>query len=241
MGMMISDSVLGLIPARGGSRGIPLKSLRLLGGVPLIAHTIRAALASDRLTRVIVSTDHEGIADVAAREGAEVPFLRPASLAQDDTADYPVVRHAIDWLESTQQRVPEILALLRPTTPFKSASSINAAVELLSRTGAEAVRSVTRVEGVHHPYWMYRLGDGDRATTFVQGIDVERDYYRRQLLPPVFRLNGVVDALNVPRMVARGTMYGSDIRGLPVDEEEALDIDTEIDLLVCEAMLGSRG
>ncbi|HQC21081.1 MAG TPA: acylneuraminate cytidylyltransferase family protein, partial [Anaerolineaceae bacterium] len=117
--MVKKPEVLALIPARGGSKGIPRKNIRDFGGAPLIAWSIAAALRAETVTRVIVSTDDEEIAAVAREWGAETPFLRPAELAQDDTTDYPVFRHALDWLAAHENYRPEVVVQLRPTSPVR--------------------------------------------------------------------------------------------------------------------------
>ncbi|MBW2456245.1 MAG: acylneuraminate cytidylyltransferase family protein [Deltaproteobacteria bacterium] len=233
--------VLGVIPARGGSKGVPGKNIRPVGGKPLLDYTIVAAQAAQRLTEVIVSTDDEQIAAVARSAGGTVPFLRPADLARDDTPDQPVLHHAVGWFEQTQGRLPDAVALLRPTTPLKTGPLIDAAIDLLEHTGADSVRTMSRAEGPHHPYWMYAMDDEGRARPWHDGIDVPGKYYQRQLLPPVYRLNGVVDVMRTGAIMSGGSLYGADMRILETPQLEALDIDTELDIQICEAILGQRG
>jgi len=215
-------ATLGLIPARGGSKSVPRKNVRELAGKPLIAWTVEAALAS-ALDRVVVSTDDEEIAEVARAAGAEVPFLRPVELARDDTTDLPVYRHALAALGSE----PVAVAWLRPTAPLRAVADIDAAVELLLETGADAVRSVCRAE--HSPYWMGRLDDG----RFVPLLDAIPD--RRQLLPDVYRLNGAVDVARCSSV--RDVLFGGDVRAYVMPLERSADIDSELDLAVAELLL----
>ncbi len=133
--------VLGLIPARGGSKGVPRKNLRLLCGKPLLQYTAEAALAARRLSRVILSTDDEEIAAIGRRCGLEVPFLRPAELAADDSSTLPVVQHAVRWMESHMARF-EAICLLQPTTPLRRAEDIDACIVLLEQSGADSVVTV---------------------------------------------------------------------------------------------------
>ena len=139
-----TSGVLGLVPARGGSKGIPRKNLIPVGGLPLIAHTILAARKSRSLDRVIVSTDDDEIAEVAERFGAEVPFRRPPEFAEDLTPDLPVFLHALEWLDRHEGYKPDLIAHLRPTSPLRTAQHIDEAVSILrGRPDADSVRSVT--------------------------------------------------------------------------------------------------
>ena len=152
---------MAIIPARGGSKGIPNKNLVLLGGVPLIVHSIRAALAASSITRTVVSTDSAAIAAVASRAGAEVPFRRPAKLATDSATTADVVIHAIKTLEQNSP-VPDIIVVLQPTSPLRVAADIDGAVELLHSTGAPSIVSISEVD---HPVdWLFRLGARGRLT-----------------------------------------------------------------------------
>src|SRR5687768_7038153 len=142
-GMVETSEVLAIIPARGGSKSIPGKNIKPLAGYPLIAYSITAGLQAKTVTRVIVSTDDEEIAAIARYWGAEVPFLRPAALAQDDTPDLPVFQHALRILEKEEGYKPGIIVQLRPTSPFRKLSHIEDAVQLLAqRVDADAVRTV---------------------------------------------------------------------------------------------------
>jgi CMP-N,N'-diacetyllegionaminic acid synthase len=219
-------SVLGLIPARGGSKSVPRKNVRDLAGKPVIVWTIEAALACQTLDRVVVSTDDEEIARIARAHGAEVPFLRPAELALDDTPDLPVYRHALAELGVE----PDAVAWLRPTAPLRTADDITAALGLLAETGADAARSVCIAE--HHPSWMVTL-DGDRLEPLG---DVAR-YFRRQELPPVYRLNGAVDVVRCAAVPAEGPLFAGDVRGYVMPAERSVDLDTELDFALAEALL----
>lgn len=232
--------VLGLVPARGGSKGVPRKNIRPLAGRPLIAWTIDAALQSTVVDRLIVSTDDSEIATIAAECGAEVPFMRPAELAADDTPDLPVLLHALDWLRVEAHDEPDLVVWLRPTAPMRLASDIDRGAGLLVETGADCVRSVCPSE--HHPYWMKRLEDG-RLMSFMPGHD-ERSYYSRQLLPPVYRLNGAVDVVWAERVLRSEDrlFWGwDDIRGYVMPVERSTDIDTEQDLRMVEFLWGKEG
>lgn len=150
------NTILGLIPARGGSKGIPRKNIKLLAGKPLIAWTIEAALDSSCFARLIVSTDDAEIASVARQYGAEVPFLRPAELASDAASSMDVVLHGLDWLAQAAQSLPGLVMLLQPTSPLRTPEDIQAAITLQTEKNAEAVVSVC--EAAHPVQWLRRLG-----------------------------------------------------------------------------------
>ena len=165
-------NVLGIIPARGGSKRVINKNIRDLAGKPLISFTIKAALGSKLINRLIVSTDNEEIAEIAKRYGAEVPFLRPASLAQDDTPDQPVFQHALKSLSKQDGYEPDIVLNLRPTTPFKTPKTIAKVIEKMRETKADIVRTMSPVESVNHPYWMYNMKSDCKTVPFLDTINI---------------------------------------------------------------------
>ena len=228
--------VLGLIPARGGSKSIPRKNIRPLGGKPLIAWTIEVALACPSLDRVVVSTDDREIAEMAQRYGAEVPFMRPVEFAQDGTPDLPVYKHALSWLSDNEQYVPDITVWLRPTVPFRAVEDVEAVLKKLIDTRADCVRSVCEAE--HHPYWMKKL-EGDRLLPF-SSVANETEFYQRQILPPAFLLNGAVDAIWHESAPDDGFLFEGDIRGYLMPLERSVDIDTELDFGLAEVLLQRR-
>ena len=179
--------VLGLITARGGSKSIPRKNVVPLAGKPLIAWTIEAALQSHGLSRVIVSTDDEEIAQVAREWGAEVPFLRPAELARDDSPHIPVVVHAVEWLESHEDMRSDYVLLLQPTSPLRSTEDIENAIRLALEKDADSVVGVC--EASSHPYLTKRITADGRLQDF--GPRPE-GYLARQSLPPAYIANGAI-------------------------------------------------
>lgn len=218
--------VLVLIPARGGSKSVPRKNLREVGGKPLIVHAIDTARRCASVGRIVVSTDDAEIADAASRAGADVPFLRPAALAADDTPDLPVLEHALGNLADDGYK-PFAVVWLRPTSPLRTPEDVDAAVELLRRTDADSVRSVCLAE--HHPYWMKVL-EGDKLHPLLPDHE-DTVYSRRQLLPDVYRLNGAVEVIRCDRLASRsGSMYGTDVRGYVMPRERSVDVDDESDL-----------
>ncbi len=230
--------ILGVIPARGGSRRVPRKNIRPLAGAPLIAYAIESAAASPALDRVIVSTDDSEIAEVARSRGADVPFLRPAELARDNTPDGPVFSHALEFLERSGEAYDYVLNL-RPTTPFRTAEDIGRIVAIAAEGNFDVVRSVTASEAEHHPYWMYR-GDGAVLTPLIRGKSI-KTYYQRQLLPAGFyALNAVVDLVSRRQIARAGAVYQAARTGyIEIPKERSWDINDEIDFAVAEAIANS--
>jgi CMP-N,N'-diacetyllegionaminic acid synthase len=230
---MAQHQILAIIPARGGSKGVPGKNIRPLGGMPLIGWSIRVALAVAAIDRVVVSTDDPSIAEIARQLGAEVPFLRPAEYAQDETTDLPVYQHCLGWLAERQGYCPDQVVWLRPTAPLRSVNDVEEGLRLLADSSADWVRSLCAVE--HHPYWMFRLKDAV-LEPFVQGIDIA-NYLRRQLLPPAYRLNGAVDVCWRRTIMDKGLLYQGEVRGFVMPPERSVDIDTELDFLIAEHLI----
>lgn len=235
--MKNDDNILAIIPARGGSKGVPKKNIKRLAGKPLIAWSIETALSAQCLDKVIVSTDDENIAGIGRQYGAEVPFLRPAEIARDDTTDMPVYEHALDWLERNESYIPDIIVWLRPTAPLRTAEDIIGAVNLLKEKKPDWVRSVCEAD--HHPYWMYRLESG-QMKPFIENIRIE-DYIRRQLLPKVYRLNGAVEAAWRATILEKKLMYAGVMEAWVMPRERSIDVDTEMDFTFLEAMVSKEG
>jgi len=165
-----------------------------------------------------------------------VPFIRPAELAQDDTPDLPVYQHASSWLAEHEDYRPDIVVWLRPTALLRTVQDVEAAIRLLIETGADCVRSVCSPE--HHPYWMKKL-NGDRLVPFMEDIDLAR-YYQRQLLPPVYSLNGAVDVTRCRAVTEKGSLYGGDVRGYAMPVDRSIDLDSELDFAIAELLLERR-
>jgi len=223
--------VLGIIPARGGSKGIPQKNLRKVAGRPLLAYTADAALGSRRLTRTIVSTDDPGIAEAARGLGLEVPFVRPADLAADTTPMLPVLLHAVHAMDAAGFHADAVV-LLQPTSPLRRAEHIDAAVDLLERSGADSIVSVVDVPHQFNPVSVMRL-EGGQLVPFLAGPPV----LRRQDKPRVFARNGPAVLAVRTSVLEGGSLYGNDVRPLLMTSEESLDIDTPADLELLEYLL----
>lgn len=225
--MVATDTILGIVPARGGSKTFPRKNIRNLAGHPLLAYGIAAGLQSDSIGRVIVSTDDEEIADIAKQYGADVPFMRPAALAQDETTDYPVFKHALDWLNEHESYKPEFIVQLRPTTPLRPPDCVDRAIELLqSNSGASSVRGV--IPSSQNPYKMWHINNNGQLKPLLE-TDFDEPYNMpRQRLPQTYWQTGHIDAIRREAIEA-GSMSGEVILPLILDSRYAVDIDNARD------------
>lgn len=226
---------LAIIPARGTSKGVVRKNIRPLFGKPLIVYSIEQTLKSKHLTKIIVSTEDEEIAEIAKGCGIEVPFLRPPELARDDTPTLSVLQHAVRFLEEHQGYRADIIVTLQPTSPLRTASHIDEAIEQLINTNADSVVSLCVAE--HSPYWMKKI-EGDRVIPFLEGGE---RYTRRQDLPKVYRLNGAVYVTRYDVLMMQNRVLGNDTRAIIMSQEDSIDIDTEYDLKLAELILQQRG
>jgi CMP-N-acetylneuraminic acid synthetase len=233
------NAVLGLIPARGGSRGIPRKNIAPLLGRPLLAYTCEAALASRLLTRIVVTTDDEEIAAVARSAGAEVPFLRPGELARAETPSVPVALHAVEWLRQRQGWDADVVVLLQPTSPLRRASHIDAALEQMAAAEADTVVSVVPVPHRFSPYSVGRVTDGWWRDFWQEPVPFDR--FRRQAAPKLYARNGpAVIATRTRVLRARQSFFGDHVLPYEMAEEDSIDIDTRFDLELAEWLLASR-
>lgn len=223
--------VLAIVPARGGSKGIPRKNIRPFAGYPLIAYSIAAGLQAATVTRTIVSTDDKEIAAVARQFGAETPFIRPAELAQDKTTDLPVFQHALHWLAKHENYRPDVVVQLRPTSPIRPRDCVDRAVRLLlDHQDADCVRGV--VPAGQNPHKMWRLPEGENGPMKnlldVSGIP-EPYNAPRQILPDVYWQTGHVDAIRTATILQKGSMSGERIYPLIIDPRYTVDLDNLYD------------
>ena len=223
--MIGGERVLALIPARGGSKGIPRKNVKPLGGVPLIEWTIRAAQDSRYIDSVVVSTDDAEIKSVSKNAGAEVPFTRPAELSTDSATGLSVVRHALDQLPGY-----DLVVLLQPTSPLRSVDDVDAAIEMVHSSKCMVV---SVVEAAKSPFWMFGLSsDGLLQPLMNEGLSRTN----RQELPRAYVLNGAVYAANVNDFVNHESFLSPSTRALIMPAERSIDIDTELDWSLAELM-----
>jgi N-acylneuraminate cytidylyltransferase len=230
--------VLAIVPARGGSKGIPRKNIRPFAGYPLIAYSIAAGLQAETVTRVIVTTDDPEIAEVARQYGAETPFLRPAELAQDRTTDLPVFQHALNWLAEHENYHPDAVVHLRPTTPIRPPDLVDRSVSiLLAHPEADSVRGITLAH--QNPFKMWLLEDIDkpiRPLTTVPGIE-EPYNAPRQILPTAYAHTGLIDVMRPATLLKLNSMSGRTILPILFDPGYDADLDTPDDWRRAEARL----
>jgi CMP-N,N'-diacetyllegionaminic acid synthase len=229
--------VLAVIPARGGSKGVPRKNVRPVCGRPLIAYTIDAALAAGPLLhRVIVSTEDEEIAAVARECGAEVPFLRPAELAGDRVPTAPVLQHATRFVEEQEGSAVDWVLLLQPTDPLREVEDIEASCALAFRGGCDSVISVVQVLA-EHPILMKRI-EGDRLLPYC--IEEKEGTRRQDYQPPAYMRNGAIYLTRRDVVMERGSLWGEVIRPYVMPEERSVGIDSELDLKLVELLMAER-
>ena len=229
--------ILALIPARGGSKGIPRKNIRNFAGYPLIAWSIASGLQAHTVNRVIVSTDDEEIASVAREYGAETPFMRPHELAQDRTTDLPVFEHALKWLEDIEGYKPDIIIQLRPTSPIRPKDCVDGAVKvLMENPDTDCVRGV--VPAGQNPFKMWRFNGYDKPMKPLLEVEGVSEPYNapRQILPPVYWQTGHIDAIRTSTITRKHSLTGSTIYPLVIDPRYTVDIDTPADWAKYEAL-----
>ena len=232
--------ILALIPARGGSKGIPRKNIRRFAGYPLIAWSIAAAKQSQHVTRVVVSTDNEEIAAVARDFGAETPFLRPTEFAQDNTTDLPVFEHALQWLEANEGYQPEMVIQLRPTSPIRPTDCVDSAITILrNHEDADCVRGV--VPAGQNPHKMWRFASEEQPMKPLLEVEGIAEPYNapRQILPPVYWQTGHIDAIRVSTIKQKKSLTGDVIYPLVIDPRYTVDIDNLSDWAKYEALANS--
>jgi len=213
--------MLGIIPARGGSKGIPGKNIRMLGGKPLIYYAVRAARESGLVDRLIMTTDSAEIADVGKSLGIEMPFIRPANLAQDDTPMFPVIDHAVQFVESRGWQ-PDIILLLQPTAPLRQPEHIQAAVKILTETKCDAVASVVEVPQHYAPDFVLKLEEG-KLKPFLEGGE---KVTRRQDTRAAYSRDGTIYAFWRDVFIHKRSIYGDDCRPLVIPRDMSCNLDT---------------
>lgn len=225
--------IVAIILARGGSKRIYKKNIALLGGKPLIQYTIDAAIKSKYINRIIVSTDDADIAGISRECGAEVPFLRPVDISQDDSSELAALKHAIGWL-GDHGYVPDIIVKLFPTSPFRKAESIDRAVEQLIRSpNADSVRSVRLCK--EHPCksWFIQFGHLQKVIESNEDLHV-RPYHT---LPKVYVNNASFDVIRLATIMKKNSVTGKTILPFVMSEEESIDINTPLDLELAKLMM----
>ncbi|MEK7107733.1 MAG: acylneuraminate cytidylyltransferase family protein [Patescibacteria group bacterium] len=224
--------ILAVITARGGSKGIPGKNIKPLGGKPLIVYSIDAAKKSKLITHTIVSTDDKEIAKVAKKFGGEVPFLRPKELAEDTTPHVPVMKHAIEFMEKKLGIVFDYAVILQPTSPFRTTDDIDETLRKLIENKADSAVTLVDV-GNEHPVKAKKLV-GARVLPYCLP---EPEGTRRQDFPPAYRRSGAIYAMRRDLIIKDGRLYGAHIVGHIVPTERSVDIDSPFEWFRAEWML----
>jgi CMP-N,N'-diacetyllegionaminic acid synthase len=228
-------NVLGIIPARGGSKGIPNKNLRELAGKPLLAYTLEAANISGVLDRLVLSTDSEAVANIGRHLGLEVPFIRPANLAEDNSPMLAVVQHAVSELERRGWQA-DIIVLLQPTSPFRRGQRIRQAVQLLKNSDSDSVVSVVEIPNLFSPEKAMRIENGILQFWSPKGKEISH----RQQVQPAYAREGTVYACRRNVLIKKGSMYGDKCLPLIVTQDEAMSLDDMDDWKKAESVLTEK-
>ncbi len=226
--MIKGKKVLAIIPARGGSKGVPGKNIRAIGGKPLVAWTIEAATASRYIDRLILSSDDDDIIRLAKTYGCEVPFRRPAELATDDASTVDTVLHAVDNIEEKY----DLLVLLQVTSPLRTTVDIDCCIELYAQTQASSVVSVTETE--KSPYWMYTIDEQSYLAPLLANDELPQ---RRQDAPKVYLLNGAIYVIGVEKFLESKSFVLDKTQAYEMPKERSIDIDTESDIVAFEELI----
>jgi CMP-N-acetylneuraminic acid synthetase len=229
--------ILGVIPARGGSKGVPGKNIRLLAGKPLMIYTIETGLASKLINHLVVTTDSEDIRRIALESGAEAPFLRPYELSTDTALAVPTIQHAVAEMEKYKNTKYDYVVMLQPTSPLKTPSDVDAALNKLIEEGADGIISVVDVDN-NHPMKMKKFnGQDGRSGSLVDYQPPPFENCPRQYLPPVFMVNGAMYATKRDVLMEKNTFQGSKCIGYIMPMDRSVNIDTELDFMLAEHLL----
>ncbi|MEK9174760.1 MAG: acylneuraminate cytidylyltransferase family protein [Patescibacteria group bacterium] len=231
--------ILGVITARGGSKGIPRKNIKDLCGQPLIAYTIKAAQESGIFDRIVLSTDDAEIAEVARKYSVEVPFIRPAELAQDATPHLPVMQHAVKWLAENENYNPDLVAILQPTAPLRQSQHLKEALDLMLKLKADSVVGVTEIPGHFSPYWAVTYDENNFGKLFT-GEPIRDRIPRRQSFPKkTYSNNGALYVFKPGLLfdAERPSFYGEKVAIYPMAEKYSINIDSLEDWYLAEKIL----
>lgn len=231
---MADLKILAIIPARGGSKRVKNKNIRELGGKPLIAHTIAQAKASNHIGKIIVSTDSDDIAKIAKENGAEV-IIRPAEIAADGSTEYEYYTHTLALLKEKENYEPDLIVNLYPTSPFRRSETIDRAIEkMLAHPEADSLRSVRKCS--EHPYKMWRV-IGEYLEPFVPSKNNNLHTFSTQLFPEVYIQNAAIYIMRSEAFFRLKATLGNNILSFIMDDEESMDINSEADFSLAEAIL----
>jgi len=225
-------AIIAIIPARGASKSIPRKNIKLLGGKPLIVHTIETALKCKLFDRVIVSTDDKEIAAISKKHGAKLPFMRPKELALDTTPMLPVLQHAVSYLEQNEKLHIDIVVLLQPTSPFREVSDIENCIEKLKNEKADSV--VTLCEAEQSPYFVMMKFQDDNVVPLLK---TEKPVTTRQDTPKVYRLNGAVYVVRRDVLMNENKIFTDNTKAVIMPQEKSIDLDRPLDFEFAEFLI----
>lgn len=231
--------ILGVITARGGSKGIPGKNIKNLRGMPLIAYTIKSARESGIFDRIILSTDDQKIADVAKEYGCEVPFIRPAELAQDGTPHLPVMQHAVKWMRDNENYNPDFVAILQPTAPLRQPWHIKEAADFMFKQNADSVVAVAEIPGHYSPYWAVTCDESGFGKLFSGDPIRKRIPYRQNFPNKTYSNNGALYLFKTELLFDKDdpSFYGDKVVIYPMDEKYCVNIDEPSDWELAEKAL----
>ena len=232
--MINGKKILSVIPARGGSKSVPRKNIRNLNGKPLIAYTIEAAKKiKDKFHKIIVSTDDEEISEISKDYGADVPFIRPNNLAEDKTPTYPVLQHAVHFVEKQDSINIDLIMLLQPTTPFRTTEDILNCLQLSQSSNTDSVISVVQVFS-HHPILMKKI-ENNRLVHF--SIEEKEGTPRQLYKPPAYMRNGAIYVTKRDTLIGKNSIWGDSITPYIMPQERSHNIDDEIDFITSELVM----
>ena len=224
--------ILGIIPVRKNSRGIPLKNIQKINGIPLVEQTIRTAKKTTKNSRLILSTDSEEIAKIAQKLGIEVPFLRPKKYSKNNSPTSDVIFHALDYLKKTENYEPDIITILQATSPLRQPSTIDKSVRLLVNSNATSILGVSQMK--QNPFLAFTLGSNKFLKPHMKNF---QKFFQRQKFPKFYYPSGSIYTFWKKTLEEYGNIYGPKIKPLVVSKEESIDIDDILDLFISENIL----
>jgi N-acylneuraminate cytidylyltransferase/CMP-N,N'-diacetyllegionaminic acid synthase len=235
--MINGKSVIAIVPARAGSKGLPKKNIRELCGKPVIAWTIEAGLASEYIDVVVVSTDSEDIAKIAGEFGATTPFIRPAELATDEATSFDVVKHVLDFYKHELNRIFDYTVLLEPTSPLRDSVDIDRALEKLAETShAESIVGIAKTEG-QNPIFLVKIQENASLIGFIDG---RMKTVRRQEIEDIYFFEGSIYISETPALLEKKTFYHEETIGFLFPKWKSLEIDDEDDFIMIEALMAKK-
>jgi CMP-N-acetylneuraminic acid synthetase len=224
--------ILAIIPARIGSKGVPLKNIQKLNGIPLIEHTLKIAKKVEKFDKIIVSTDSEKIANIARQNKIEIPFIRPKKLSGDKSSSAEYVTHALNFLKLKMNYVPDIITILQPTSPIRDPKSITDSIAILKRTKSSCVMTVTKTK--NHPFLSFRINKNKNLQPFEPNF---QKYFQRQKFPILYYPTGSVYTFWRDSFEKNHSVYGNKIKPIILKQEDSVDIDSIFDLFIAEMTL----